>query len=106
MAFLSRMFSPPAERRGGRGSAAAKLAPESALTPPASLSASAFRGRIIKEGSLLARRAVEGRAAILHDALDDARAVRRDAALALAIIDAEMVLEIAEIAVRPLVVAQ
>src|SRR5208337_5195921 len=40
-----------------------------------------FRGR--KKQSLLAYRAIEGRAPILHDALDDAGTARRHAALTL-----------------------
>src|SRR6476661_2493641 len=72
----------------------------------ASLATSPFQGEERKERSLLAYRAVEGRAPILHDAFDDAGAARRHAALALAVIDAEMVLEITQIAVRPFVIAQ
>src|SRR5581483_3331119 len=54
----------------------------------------------------LAARAKESRAAVLHDALDRAFASRRDAGLALAVIDAEIVLEIAERAVGAPMIAQ
>src|ERR1700722_1259096 len=55
---------------------------------------------------LLARRAIKGRAAVLDDALDRAAATRRPAWLALAIIDAEVMLEHAEVAVGQPVIAQ
>src|SRR5581483_7967296 len=57
-----------------------------------------------KRGLFLARRAIEGRAAVLHDALDLALAAW--AGLALAVIDLEIVLEVAERAVGAAVVAQ
>src|SRR5207244_3403336 len=55
---------------------------------------------------LLAHRAEERRAPGLHDALDRALAARRRAWLALAVVDAEVVLEQAELAGCLPVVAQ
>src|SRR4051794_36672023 len=54
----------------------------------------------------LAHRTEESRAAGLHDAPDRALAAGRGALLALAIIDPEIVLEIAERAIGALVIAQ
>ena len=51
------------------------------------------------EDSLLACRTIKRRAAVLHDALDGAVAARRPARLAFAIVDAEVMLEHAELAV-------
>src|SRR5690242_19120067 len=56
--------------------------------------------------SLLAHRAEEGRSPALDDTLDGPGASRRDAALAGAVVDPEMMLEIAELAVRAAVIAQ
>ena len=58
------------------------------------------------EASFLAHRAEERRARALHDALDGAAATGRDAFLAGAVVDAERVLEIAEVAVGLAVIAQ
>src|SRR5262245_24028943 len=50
--------------------------------------------------------AVEGRPAALHDALDLALATAAEARFALAVIDREVMLEIAELAVGPRIIAQ
>src|SRR6202043_1543022 len=60
----------------------------------------------IQTASLLAGRTIECRAPGLHDAPDGARTSRRDAGLALAVVDAEVMLEVAELAVGLAVVAQ
>src|SRR5262249_50311444 len=57
-------------------------------------------------GSLLAHRAEERRAPVLHHALHCPFAARGGAWFALAVIDAEMMLKISELAVRLAVVAQ
>ena len=57
-------------------------------------------------GLFLADRAEEGGASVLHDAAHGAVAARRRAGLTLAVVDPEMMLEIAEIAVGAAVIAQ
>src|SRR5271163_1390784 len=56
--------------------------------------------------SLLARRTIKRRAAVLHNAFDGAVAAKRAARRALAIVDLEVVLEHAEVAVGLPVIAQ
>src|SRR5258708_39437829 len=55
---------------------------------------------------LLTHRTEKRRPPILHDPLDLAATFRRNARFALAVIDAEMVLEIAKLAIGPAVIAQ
>src|SRR5258707_915568 len=55
---------------------------------------------------LLTHRTEKRRPPVLHDPLDLAAASRRNALFALAVIDAEMVLEIAKLAIGPAVIAQ
>src|SRR5215467_2331873 len=59
-----------------------------------------------KDNSLLAGRAVERRASALHESPHGAGASRRHAALAFAVIDAEVMLEVAELTIGLTVVAQ
>src|SRR5687768_8363697 len=63
-------------------------------------------GSKLKPRLLLTNRTEERRAPALHDALDGAFAAGRDAALALAVVDPEVVLEHAKRAVGQAVVAQ
>ena len=67
---------------------------------------SQWRAGMTPEASLLAYRTKERRAAVLHDALDDAFAAARRARLALAVINAKVMLEIAERSVGAAMIAQ